>query len=635
MLGGECHPCCSGPSLCNYDFTNAQAIAVNISGGRDVYLRRWLKNTGRGGVMWEKVSSYVSASAFNGRHLLERTCDGGAYQFRKSFPAAQDENCVAVDGVIEFRFLNRTAINAPSVNVWGLRLSFTPSYLSIRRAFGGDFPPPDDDCFRHFQPWQFVNCSGDPVAPAGCSHVLSKNVSFREMLFIESCIEGVFLSPFPTQIVLAQPVSPRSSDFEIQTPYRPDAVEPSGPQDVTLTLESLEIIESTPSSCGLLVSIKTSCNAFGGFGGRGIASANVCGNAITGASVSSGGSGYAKLGRREPTLSIAGMAATFSLLQQAGACGLPYWKIDSISVPSGVGGFTDGQAVTVSAIAGDTVEVAAQCTVETERAEPALTASASPGTGAVFSVEMADNEDGTWRVSAVTFTGTTVGYEDGGYLSFSGTSVTEEEAAAVMIVTGRDQPEMSLEVYSWGGGAGAVLTPTVSTNGGTPETWGISAVAIDNGGEGYSPGDDVYATGGIAEPFSEFYGSVASVDENGAITGVHIYYGGMYYETNGVIDSLYVVGGGRYYIDQVAAIVVVNGGRYYREDAALMPFVSATVASIEQGPSGSGAGAVLDAVVDSGTGSPTFGQVVALNVISGGVGYRDFDPSPCPPNPFP
>jgi hypothetical protein len=348
------------------------------------------------------------------------------------------------------------------------------------------------------------------------------------------------------------------------------------------------------------------------------------------------GSGYAKLGRREPALSIAGMAATFSLSQQAGACDLPYWKIDSISVPSGVGGFTDGQAVTVSAIAGDTVEVAAQCTVETERAEPALTASASPGTGAVFSVEMADNEDGTWRVSAVTFTGTTAGYEDGGYLSFSGTSVTEEEAAAVMIVTGRDQPEMSLEVYSWGGGAGAVLTPTVSTNGGTPETWGISAVAIDNGGEGYSPGDDVYATGGIAEPFSEFYGSVASVDENGAITGVHIYYGGMYYETNGVIDSLYVVGGGRYYIDQVAAIVVVNGGRYYREDATLPPIVADVVVSVVQPEGSSAAGAVIEASVNQNTSSPEFGEISGLTLVAGGSGYTTRrHTGDCESNPFP
>lgn len=372
-----------------------------------------------------------------------------------------------------------------------------------------------------------------------------------------------------------------------------------------------------------------------GIGAAGVAQAQELGP-VTGVSLTRPGSGYAKLGRRQPTLSIAGLAATFSLSQQAGACNLPYWKIDSISAPSGIGGFTDGQAVTVSASTGDTVELAAQCTVETERAEPSLTASASTGAGAVFSVETADNENGTWRVTGVTFTGTPSGYEDGGYLSFGGTSVTEDYAALVRIITGRDEPEMALAVYSWVGGSGAVLTPTVSTNGGNPETWGISAVAIDNGGSGYSAGDQVYATGSTVEWFNEFFGEVSSVDESGAITGITIYYGGMYYGSNGVIESLSVEEGGSYYLEQVASVVVANGGKYYREDASLPPIVADVVVSVVQPAGSSGAGAVIEASVNEDTASPQFGQLNGLTLIAGGGGYttRRYTGN-CGSNPFP
>lgn len=399
--------------------------------------------------------------------------------------------------------------------------------------------------------------------------------------------------------------------------------------------EPLVISASVSFDANSLIALTLKFSSCFGVGAAGVAQAEELGPVLS-VTLKRPGSGYAKLGRRQPTLSIAGIAATFSLSQQSGECGLPYWRVDSISVPSGVGGFTDGQAATVTAAAGDTVELAAQCTVETERAEPTLAASASPGAGAVFSVETADNEDGTWRVSGVTFTGTPAGYEDGDYLSFSGASVTEEEAALVRIVTGRAEPEMSLAVYSWDGGSGAVLTPTVSTNGGTPETWGISAVAIDNGGAGYAPGDNVYATGGIAEMFNEFYGSVSSVDENGAITGVTIYYGGMYYGSDGIIDSLNVESGGRYYIDQVASVVVVNGGRYYREDATLPPIVADVVVSVVQPAGSSGAGAVIEASINENTSSPQFGQISGLTLVAGGNGYttRRYT-GDCESNPFP
>lgn len=519
--------------------------------------------------------------------------------------------------------------NAPRVRLTATNATSTPAY-----------PQDVDEC----PPFYETNYTPPPPSlsnPPPPNEIWTKSVTQLTYGFAFNiwpangfCLDGESQMEFEQPFILLNSHTPAAL-ANAAGAFLPVYEEANAVVESKTNSEPLVISASVSFDANPLIALTLKFSSCFGVGAAGVAQAEELGPVLS-VTLKRQGSGYAKLGRRQPTLSIAGLAATFSLSQQAGSCDLPYWKIDSISVPSGIGGFTDGQAVTVSAIAGDTVELAAQCTVETERVEPTLVASASPGTGAVFSVETADNEDGTWRVSGVTFTGTTTGYEDGEYLSFSGTSVTEEEAASVRIITGRDEPDMSLTAYSWYGGSGAALTPTVSTNGGTPETWGISAVVIDNGGSGYAPGDYVYATGGIAEMFSEFYGEVSSVDENGAITGIVIYYGGMYYGSNGIIESLSVESGGRYYLEQVASVVVANGGRYYREDASLAPIVADVTISVAQPAGSSGAGAVIEASVNENTASPEFGQITALTLVAGGNGYttRRYTGA-CESNPFP
>jgi hypothetical protein len=448
------------------------------------------------------------------------------------------------------------------------------------------------------------------------------------------------------------------------------------------------------------------------------------------------GSGYAKLGREAPTLTVsggtgAGLTVTPTATATNDSCGIPTWSITAVTFSGGTG-YENGEALTVTTKAGDTTKAAAVLTVQTApRSQPTLTASVSGGTGATLTPTLASNGGSpqTWGVASVSVSGTTSGYTDGASVTFSyGAGVTEQAAAVATIKTARATPTITASVA---GGSGASLTVTLSQSPTTPSDtalWHVDSVTVANGGTGYTDGDpvtftvtdgtEVVAASGTIQTAREnpnltpyVWGSngttagvgaslsatmavsgdywtvtgitinnggsgyevgeyiwyseldpsvdssppyyveqlggywITSVDGSGAITGIALDSdnypdGGLYYKQSDVIQSVTITEDGDYYkaTTSIARVVVTNGGQYYyytgiptgvtvtsggayyREDASLPPYVADVTVTINQLMPSEGTGAELSAVIDTDTGSATFGQVT-VSIADGGDGY--------------
>jgi hypothetical protein len=354
---------------------------------------------------------------------------------------------------------------------------------------------------------------------------------------------------------------------------------------------------------------------------------------ISAVSLTSSGSGYAKLGRVAPTLTISGgsgTGATFTptLASTDDACGVPTWSLSSVAFKGGTG-YVDGDELSVSEAVGDTAEAVAVVRVQTTRTQPTLSASASGGSGATFTVTTASNGDTpqTWGVSGVSVSGTTSSYADMTKLSFSGTGVVEQIEAEAYVRTVRVQPTPTLTVQSLGSGAGLTATLTqIDDPAELPArpAWEVSAITITAGGTGYSVYDAIdCTTDGQGSPYSWFYAYVEEVDEDGAILAVTLSSGGAFFKSTGEIDEVQVNSGGEYYHDDgiPTGVTVENGGQYYREDASEPPYVAEISILTSQGLPSAGAGAILTATVNDDTSSPTFGQVTGLAITDAGTGY--------------
>lgn len=292
---------------------------------------------------------------------------------------------------------------------------------------------------------------------------------------------------------------------------------------------------------------------------------------ITAVEVLHSGSGYAKLGRVSPPLTItgSGSGATFTPTLQAvnDKCGLPSWKVSSVAV-SGGAGYTNAEQLTVDIAAGDTVTTPAVLTLQTERSEPSLTASATGGTGATFAVSTTSNGGSpqTWGVSGVSVSGTTSGYTDGASISFGyGAGVTEQTKATATIRTARTVPTITA---SAAGGSGAALAVTLSQSPTSPSDtalWHVDGVSVTDGGTGYTDGDPVTftVTDGTQVTAASGTAVVVSERENPNLTP---YVWGLYdgTPTTGTGASLSATmepNGDEW---TVASITILNGGSGYQ-----------------------------------------------------------------------
>ena len=369
---------------------------------------------------------------------------------------------------------------------------------------------------------------------------------------------------------------------------------------------------------------------------------------ISAVALTKAGSGYAQFGREAPTLTLANSSTTpgtvtISLSQHQDDCGIDYWSVASISVAGGEG-YVDGDPLTLTAAEGDTVQQEATGIMKASAPTPTLTASASPGTGATFTVNMKANNEPynstpMYGVDSVDVSGSTSGYEDGSAVSFSAGDAVVHRPAVAVIRTIRVEPTISLSVLAFDGGAGADITPnltkTVDDQG--RDAWTISTFTINNGGSNYIVGDIVQATVVDGQQTGgDVSLRVGSVNGTGAITSVdrEVDYGGRYFKSSGTIERVEVrtimvgfepVTGGRYYLNGVFGPVISDGGKYYRVNESLPPYVADVSVSVLQGwPGGGGSGAVITATVNDDAESADFGKIQSVQRVSGGNGYFGF-----------
>ena len=405
------------------------------------------------------------------------------------------------------------------------------------------------------------------------------------------------------------------------------------PETLTVTFDGLQDQTPGPDLCLLAFSAPYGGGAAGKVTAPGGDPATDKG-AISSVSLTSGGSGYAKLGRVAPTITAtggSGTGAAFSVgtTSTKDANGIPSWSVTGVTLTGTPTGYVDGDQITFSVAAGDTEEQAAAATIQTTRTAPTLTAAVSGGSGAAFSVTTAANGSTpqTWSVTGVTVTNGGTGYPATGSVTFTkATGDTEAEPASATFYSGRVAPTVTVAVG--GSGSGAVLSGNLSSStdyyGKT--YWYISSVSVTNAGSGYSEYDELTATvtDGVSGEYSYFYAFV-SVDGGGAVTGVTLYGGGEYFKSNGIIESVEInyLGGGSYYRDDgvITGVTVDAGGTYYREDASVAPYVATVTVGVTQTAPSAGTGATLTATVESSTSSANFGKITGVTITSGGTNY--------------
>lgn len=364
---------------------------------------------------------------------------------------------------------------------------------------------------------------------------------------------------------------------------------------------------------------------------------------ISAVSLTSGGSGYAKLGRVAPTLTVSGgsgTGATFTptLSTSQDGCKLDLWALASVAASGGTG-YTDGDSLTITAATGDTQAVAAQATLYLDKSEPTITLNGT----ATATIDLAVTNTATWTVNEVTVTAGGTGYSEGGAVTFSagGSDVTLTAAAGTARVV-HDEPQNAALTIDTATGSGAVLTPvwTLLPSGQWPaphtKTYKLQSVTVVNGGSGYadyelisisfpSPDDgtvnqaawidcDVVGTGGVIQSiFIADPGDIFTPAAAGRYVG----------SRTDELHSVEITNAGEYYGDDPGAryVVVDNGGSYYREDASEPPYVATVTVTVTDTPPSGGSGAVLTASVDSNTASGTFGQITGLTITNGGTNY--------------
>ncbi len=358
---------------------------------------------------------------------------------------------------------------------------------------------------------------------------------------------------------------------------------------------------------------------------------------ISSVSLTKAGSGYAKLGRVEPTLSLAvsgnGSGAEFSITLQesSDSCGLPYWKVSGVTVDELGSGYDSSNVVSVMTAKGDTAEESASITLTVPRTEPTITATVAGGTGAEISLTLAKAQayggGDYWYISQATIDNPGSGYSDQAQVSFDpgeGDFVLGNNYAHASALTNFTEPTVTAipSALSYSGGSGAELEVSLSQNTFSDgrHWWSVSGVSVVSAGSGYADGQEVgFSCAGItSSPAS----ATLEVDEDGAIVSVSVQSGGGYWNDGGTIAALNFINRGRYYhAGDITGVTISNGGKYYREDKGEQPYVADVTVSVGQSPQSNGSGAVIKAEVNKDTGSADFGKITGLTIDDGGDDY--------------
>lgn len=413
-----------------------------------------------------------------------------------------------------------------------------------------------------------------------------------------------------------------------------------------------ETIEVGPNEYSeqLVTLSATACygSGFAGIATEPIGIPGVADGPLAAVEVTQPGSGYAVLGRIEPSeitvSSVNGgdaeLVVTFA--ETVDDCGRPVWEIDTVEIgDDGGSGYVHDETLLIGVTAPVFEHEPAVLKVVSVREEPSVTMSTFTGTGAALTVTWTETvgPPSTWSINAITVDEGGIGYHYGQYASFA--PATSDDFVIVYgtgtIQTGVSEPTLAMSGDRVNAGPPASLadlSATLASNGGSPETWRIAAVTIANGGAGYVVGDqlsvvvspgDVQVTAAVV--------TVASVGSSGEIISVSISTPGEYYNDDGVIASITVDEPGQYWraTGEIESVTVEDGGAYYEEDSTEPALVSDITINIGQKPPSDGADASISAVVDDNPASETFGQITGLTIDSGGTDYLAiwFQDGPC------
>ena len=245
---------------------------------------------------------------------------------------------------------------------------------------------------------------------------------------------------------------------------------------------------------------------------------------VSGTTLTKAGSGYAKLGRIAPTLTVTGDGdgATFTptLASVNDACGVPTWKITSVAISGDGTGYTNNEELTISAATGDTTQTKATLVLTTEKVEPTITADVDGGVGAELSVTLDTSTPGEWFVDSVAVDDGGSGYTDGASVTFStAAGDTTATKASGTIYNIREEPELTLSLSPTSTGSGASLTATLEAGEdfGGRHIWYVSKIAVPSPGGGYEQDESVFASTLDREP-SPLWATVTTRNEEPDVT---------------------------------------------------------------------------------------------------------------------
>lgn len=343
---------------------------------------------------------------------------------------------------------------------------------------------------------------------------------------------------------------------------------------------------------------------------------------VTGYMLTGGGFGYAKLGREEPTVTASLLSGDaeleVTLLQQQDECGVDYWIVSKVEATKAGTTTPNGSTVIFSTAEGDTAEVGAEATVETEYSPPTVTLSVPGGNGANLSPNWTPIGDPptAWALESITVNYGGAGYARDTEVTITPTGQTQVETPALArIDTGPDEPSVTLSVSS-GTGSGAVIQAVFGAA-------YIVDVTVVDGGTGYEEADFISVTPGANTTETTPAAFAITVDEDGVITSVTVTNIGEYHYEDGTIDSVNVIIPGSYFIPAgpITNINLAVQGKYFRENPELEPYVSEPIGTTACGYPGSGSGATFSATVDTNTASISFGQITAIQLQNAGSNY--------------
>lgn len=348
-----------------------------------------------------------------------------------------------------------------------------------------------------------------------------------------------------------------------------------------------------------------------------------------------GGSGYAAIGRSEPTLTISGdgEGATFTptLARDDSNCGV--WSLESVAVEDGTS-YTHNSSLTITAAVGDTTLTKAVAKVQTGRKEPAVTATVGDG-GAVLAVTLSQNAGtpSTWGVDSVTVTEGGDGYADGASVTFTVESGGVEVLSAEATIEAASGPpadeDVDFAAYAFDEETNDYTTPSAGSGATWSYTWTPFgdpeqnlyelSVAIVDGGQDYAAGELLVFRIEAQGKQNQYF--VDTVDENGAITGIVLDGDTTFAGSGGAVTAVNVTEPGSYYADDgiPVSVTVVDGGGYYAPDPEAPPCAADIDILVPEGCGGSGA--QISATVDTDLESPTYGQITALTIDEGGDDY--------------